>query len=158
TFGCYKIKCPRATLPALKLDDQFGSRMVTPTTPRLLCAPVAPPATPTTTTTTTNTTTTTLSSCTFLTTWGMSGSGNGEFNGPFGAVVDGSGNFFVTEYGNSRMQRFTNGGSFITTWGSYGSGNGQFSSAVGVALDASGNVFVADAANNRIQKFTGEGA
>src|SRR5205085_5108711 len=25
-FGCYKIKCPKATLPALQLNDQFGSR------------------------------------------------------------------------------------------------------------------------------------
>src|SRR3989475_12930804 len=66
-FGCYKIKCPKATLPAFTLNDQFGSRMVTPTTPRLLCAPVAPPTTTTTTTDTTTTSTTTTSSgrCSF---------------------------------------------------------------------------------------------
>ena len=48
-FGCYKIKCPRATLPAFPLNDQFGSRSVTPKTPSLLCAPVGPPTTTTTT-------------------------------------------------------------------------------------------------------------
>jgi len=46
-FGCYKIKCPKATLPPIPLNDQFGSRSVTPSVPKLLCAPVA-----TTTTTT----------------------------------------------------------------------------------------------------------
>ena len=59
-FGCYKVKCPKATLPPLTLNDQFGSRVVTPSAPKLLCAPVAPP---TTTTTTTSTTTTTLPPC-----------------------------------------------------------------------------------------------
>jgi hypothetical protein len=42
TFGCYKIKCPKASLPALHLNDQFGSRSVTPTAPKLLCAPAVP--------------------------------------------------------------------------------------------------------------------
>src|SRR5881628_1615994 len=38
-FGCYKIKCPKVTLPAIPLNDQFGTRDVTPSKPRLLCAP-----------------------------------------------------------------------------------------------------------------------
>src|SRR5215470_3535693 len=25
-FGCYKVHCPKAALPALQLNDQFGSR------------------------------------------------------------------------------------------------------------------------------------
>ncbi len=58
-FGCYKTKCPKATLPAFQLNDQFGSRSVTPSAPKLLCAPVAPPTTTTTTTSTTTTSTTT---------------------------------------------------------------------------------------------------
>jgi hypothetical protein len=45
-FGCYKIKCPKATLPALPLNDQFGSRSVTPQAPKLLCAPAPPPCRP----------------------------------------------------------------------------------------------------------------
>jgi hypothetical protein len=51
-FGCYKLKCPKAALPPLPLDDQFGSRTVTPSPPKMICAPA-----PTTTTTTTTTTT-----------------------------------------------------------------------------------------------------
>jgi len=56
-YGCYKIKCPRTTLPTIPLDDQFGSRSVTPSAAKLLCAPLEESAT---TTTTSSTTTTTL--------------------------------------------------------------------------------------------------
>ena len=48
-FLCYKVKCPKATLPTLAGEDQFGSRTVTPSAAKLLCAPLAGP-TPTTTT------------------------------------------------------------------------------------------------------------
>ena len=58
-FLCYKVKCPKATLAALQWHDQFGSRMVTPSTPKIVCAPEILPTT-TTTTPTTSTTTTTL--------------------------------------------------------------------------------------------------
>src|SRR5262249_12769017 len=47
-----------AVLPALQLNDQFGSRLVTPSTPKLLYAPVAPMTTTTTTTAAPTTTTT----------------------------------------------------------------------------------------------------
>lgn len=45
TFGCYKVKCPKATLPALQLHDQFGNRSVIPSASKLLCAPSCVPAT-----------------------------------------------------------------------------------------------------------------
>jgi hypothetical protein len=45
-YGCYKVKCPSATLRGLVLNDQFGARTVTPTTPKIVCAPAAPPAFP----------------------------------------------------------------------------------------------------------------
>ncbi|MDI6781793.1 MAG: carboxypeptidase regulatory-like domain-containing protein [bacterium] len=89
--------------------------------------------------------------------WGGSGSGDGQFNYPHGVAVDGSGNVFVVDYYNYRIQKFTADGTFITKWGSYGSGDGQFSNPYGVAVDSSGNVFVADYYNHRIQKFTADG-
>ena len=39
TFGCYKVKCPKAALPPIQLNDQFGSRMVVPSASKVLCAP-----------------------------------------------------------------------------------------------------------------------
>ena len=84
------------------------------------------------------------------------GSGDGQFfGGPLGVAVDGSGNVFVTDRYNARIQEFTNTGTFLTKWGSFGSGDGQFgsNSPTAVAVDASGDVFVADNGNNRVQKF-----
>jgi len=50
-FMCYKLKCPKATLAALQWHDQFGDRQVTPSKPKILCAPEILAATTTTTTT-----------------------------------------------------------------------------------------------------------
>ena len=81
---------------------------------------------------------------TFLTKWGSSGTGDGQFAFPRDVAVDGSGNVFVGDDANRRIQKFTNTGTFLTKWGSTGSGDGQFNRPRGVAVDASGNVFVAD--------------
>jgi tripartite motif-containing protein 71 len=89
----------------------------------------------------------------FLTTWGSSGSGNGQFSLPEGVATDGSGHVYVADTNNDRIQKFDASGTFLTTWGSVGSGNGQFDSPIGVATDGSGNVYVADTFNHRIQKF-----
>ena len=44
---------------------------------------------------------------TFVTKWGVSGSGDGEFDSPYGIAVDMSGNVFVSEYyPNDRIQVF----------------------------------------------------
>jgi DNA-binding beta-propeller fold protein YncE len=79
-----------------------------------------------------------------------------QFCNPDGAAVDSSGNVFVADTENSRIQKFRNTGTFIKKWGSSGSGNGKFSGPFGVAVDSSGNV-LADSGNSRIQKFTNDG-
>ncbi len=76
------------------------------------------------------------------------------FNTPAGVAVDSSGNVYVADKGNHRIQKFDNNGNFITKWGSNGwTGNGQFQYPEDVAVDSSLNVYVADTDNNRIQKF-----
>jgi hypothetical protein len=102
--------------------------------------------------------------------WGTNGSGNGQFVGPNGVAVDASGNVFVVDSYNHRIQKFrisspcptgttqvVSGVCFVTKWGTLGSGNGLFKFPYGVAVDSSGNVFVAEYGNNRIQKFTNQG-
>jgi hypothetical protein len=71
--------------------------------------------------------------------------------------VDSTGNVFVADTGNNRIQKFDKSGNFLLTFGTQGSGNGQFSLPFGVAVDSTGNIFVADAGNNRIQKFDKSG-
>jgi tripartite motif-containing protein 71 len=79
--------------------------------------------------------------------------GDGELNLPLGIAVDGSGNVFVVDNGNSRIQEFENSGGFLAKWDMMESGNGAF----GAAVDGSGNVFVTDNINNLILKFTNSG-
>ena len=98
--------------------------------------------------------------------WGSYGMANGQFDAPFSATVDSSGNVFVADTINNRIQKFqlsnpcpagttqvVSGVCFVTTWGSQGTADGQFNYPYGIAVDSSGNVFVADGHNNRIQKF-----
>ena len=76
---------------------------------------------------------------------------------PYGVAVDATGNVYVADMGNNRIQKFSSSGVFITKWGAYGTGNGQFRSPCVLAVDATGNVYVADAGNSRIQKFSSSG-
>jgi DNA-binding beta-propeller fold protein YncE len=71
--------------------------------------------------------------------------------------VDSSGNVYVADTGNHRIQKFTGNGAFIIEWGNQGEGNSQFDSPYKVTADKSGSVFVADTDNHRIQKFTSGG-
>ncbi len=41
SFTCYKAKCPKATFASVPVQDQFGTRTVTPKVTQLLCAPEA---------------------------------------------------------------------------------------------------------------------
>jgi len=94
---------------------------------------------------------------TFTTKWGIYGSGDGEFYGPRAIAVDSSGNVYVVDQYNHRIQKFTSNGVFITKWGIYGTGDGEFLYPAGIAVDSSDNVYIADGGNHRIQKFTSDG-
>ena len=94
---------------------------------------------------------------TFVTSWGSSGTLNGQFNSPFGVAVDSSGNVYIADAGNDRVQKFTSNGDFITKWGTQGTDYGQFNNPTGVAADSSGNIYIADTDNHRVQVFTSSG-
>lgn len=93
----------------------------------------------------------------FLGAWNMSvgsaGSNAGQFNQPYGMTVDGSGNVYVADTANNRIQVFNSSGVFQYQWGTYGSGNGQFNQPTDVAIDGAGHIWVTDWGNNRIQGF-----
>ncbi|WP_048176966.1 PKD domain-containing protein [Methanosarcina barkeri] len=94
----------------------------------------------------------------FVTKWGSAGSSDGQFSSPCGVVIGPSGNVYVVDTSNHRIQEFDSSGSFITKWGSYGNSNsGSNPGPEGVAVDSSGNVYVADTNSHRILKFDSSG-
>ena len=68
------------------------------------------------------------SSYQFVKSFGSFGSGNGQFVGPYGVALDHSGNIFVTDCANNRVEKFNGSGGYLTQFG-----NGQFHQPDGVA-------------------------
>jgi len=94
------------------------------------------------------------------------GAGGGAlFNQPGGVAVDGAGNVYVADTGNSTIRKITATGTVSTLAGSPstrgsqdGSGSAAtFSAPVGIAVDSAGNLYVADAFNATIRKITPAG-
>jgi PKD repeat protein len=98
-----------------------------------------------------------LESYVFVAKWGSPGAGDGQFVNPLGVAVDPSGNVYVSDPPNNRIQKFSSSGTFLAKWGTNGTGDGQFSAPCGVAVDPSGNIYVAEWGNSRIQKFSSTG-
>jgi uncharacterized protein (TIGR03663 family) len=78
----------------------------------------------------------------------------GQMQLPLGAALDGAGNIYVVDSGNSRIQKFDPRGALLGVVGSAGNGPGQFNQPSDIAVDGAGNVYVVDTWNHRIQKFT----
>lgn len=92
----------------------------------------------------------------FLHTWGIKGSGNGQFQAPAGIAI-GQDYVYVVDNDLNRVQKFDTVGKYITQWGVKGQGAGQLMLPQGIAVDSHGDVYVADTGNSRIQKFTSDG-
>jgi hypothetical protein len=88
-----------------------------------------------------------------------------DLGGPYGVAVDGSGNVYIADSGNNRIDKVTPAGvlSIIA-----GTGNGgqptpgpatssDLGNPYGVTVDALGNVYIADSGNNKIDKVTPDG-
>lgn len=95
----------------------------------------------------------TASTGAFLFTWGSSGTGNGEFDGPVGIAIDAFDNVYICDSLNNRVQKFEADGTYTTQWGSLGSGNGEFNNLEDCAIVGS-SIFVTDKLNDRVQKFS----
>jgi DNA-binding beta-propeller fold protein YncE len=87
--------------------------------------------------------------------FGSTGTGDGQFNTPYGIAVNPlTGNLFVVDQGNDRVQQFTTTGTFVSAFGSSGTGTGQFALATGIAVAAAGTfLVVGDETEENVQKF-----
>jgi len=89
-----------------------------------------------------------------------------DLNAPTGVAVDGSGNIYIADQGNSRIRMVNTSGIISTVAGNGGSGYGSdgiaatatdLSDPYGVAVDGSGNIYIADQGNNRIRMVNTSG-
>jgi YD repeat-containing protein len=89
---------------------------------------------------------------------GSEGVGTGQFKGPQQVALDASGNLWVDDKGNSRIEKFSSSGTYLAAYGTHGSGNGQFSNPSGLAINqTTGNVYVSDSANSRVEELNNSG-
>src|ERR1022692_200927 len=90
------------------------------------------------------------------------GAAPGQVQQPEGIAVDASGNIWVADTGNNRVEEFTGAGTFANQMvGTYGccfnAPNTALNAPQGLAFDSNGLLYVADANNNRIQVFQPSG-
>ena len=114
---------------------------------------------------------------------GKAGSGDGEFNQPWGITTDKDGNIYVADWKNHRVQKLSSQGHFLMKIGSYGAvaaagrclrgylpwtvrvksaGShypkaGLLNHPTDVAVDPDGDIYVTDWGNHRVCIFEADG-
>ena len=88
----------------------------------------------------------------FAKTFGTYGSGDGQFRDAHDVAIDLSGNIWVVDYGNSRIEEFTGDGTFLQSIG-----GGTLCVPYQLALDRDGNIWVSDNFHYRIVEFSRDG-
>ena len=94
---------------------------------------------------------------TFCSTFSSHGSGNGQFDCPYGICCDSTGNVYVVDRYNHRVQAFTARGEYIRQFGKKGGGEGELDLPLDIAIDSSDTVYVSELGNHRISLFTRDG-
>jgi len=80
-----------------------------------------------------------------------------QFINPNYAAVDATGNLYVSDTMNSRVQQFDADGKYLKTFGGLGDAWGYFDKPKGVAVDSFGNLYVADSGWSNVQIFNPKG-
>lgn len=85
------------------------------------------------------------------------GEADGQFNYPMSIAFDDSGNLYVVDGFNYRIQIFDPNGNYLRQFGSQGEQFGQFMRPKGIALDSYQNIYVVDGMHRNFQMFTKTG-
>ncbi len=89
--------------------------------------------------------------------FGIRGTGNGQFKQPIGVAVDSKDNIYIVDWNNHRIQKFSPEGVFLSLVGTEGSDNLQFNYPIGIAYNKeNGWLYICDQRNNRVQVLTTE--
>lgn len=94
---------------------------------------------------------------TYITQWGTTGSGDGQFNSCALMARDSFDNIYVADHVNHRIQKFNSSGTYLAQFGTSGTDDGQFDNPMGVGVDSLGNIYISDFNLHRIQKFNSSG-
>ena len=94
---------------------------------------------------------------TFKRTFGHRGTGDGQFDNPFGVSFDSSGLVYVADHCNHRIQVFTEDGTYIRQFGKGGSEEGDLNGPCGIAIDCIDMVYISERYTHRVSLFTREG-
>jgi tripartite motif-containing protein 71 len=93
----------------------------------------------------------------FVSSFGGSGSGNGQLDHPNSLAVDNSGNVYVADAFNHRIEKFDANGNYISQFGSKGTDKGKFQGPSCVRVDKNGNIWVVGYGDDRVQEFSSSG-
>lgn len=89
---------------------------------------------------------------------GTTGTELGQYQGIAGVRISPvSGNFYVSDQFNNRVQVLDPNGKALFAFGSLGTGDGQFVQPIGIEVDEYDNIYVADSINSRVQVFDKNG-
>ncbi len=92
-----------------------------------------------------------FSSTSYIGKFGFFGSGEGQFKFPSGIAFDASGNIYVVEQQNNRVQVLNSSFNFVKQWAV--NTTSQSTLRWGLALDGNGNVYIADPFNHQVAKY-----
>jgi len=92
-------------------------------------------------------------------TFGGSGSGDGQFNNPTALVLDNSGNIYVLDEGNARIEKLDSHGNFVKSWDETSNGDtGSFSSLDDIEIGPNNILYVlSSGGNNKVYEYDTNG-
>ncbi len=85
------------------------------------------------------------------------GAGSGQMQRPMDVAVDASGNVFVVDRENNRVEKFDPSGNLLSEFDGTLGGGSKFSDPRGIAITAAGNIWVTEVGAKRLQEFNSKG-